>query len=203
MGNPRYRNGFALTLHDDQIELPLRWKQPRRIFVNSMSDLFHDAVPEVFIRRVFDVMVRAPWHIFQVLTKRAERLATLAPGLPWPSNVWQGVSVENARYVSRVGFLQRVPATIRFLSVEPLIGPIHELPLEGIHWVIVGGESGPGHRRIEAAWVRVIRDQCVRAEVPFFFKQWGGSTPKSGGRALDGRTWDEMPGVTSLELAAR
>lgn len=193
MGNPRYRNGFAVTLHPDQLALPLRWREPRRIFVNSMSDLFHEAVPEPFIARVFDVMARAPWHVFQVLTKRAERLAALAPRLPWPPNVWQGVSVENAKYTSRVAYLQAVPAHVRFLSVEPLLGPIARLPLEGIHWVIVGGESGPKHRPLDPAWVRDIRDQSLRAEVPFFFKQWGGIRPTSGGRTLDGRCWDEMP----------
>jgi protein gp37 len=169
MGNPRYRNGFAVTLHPDQLELPLRWRQSRRIFVNSMSDLFHDAVPEPFIARVFDVMTRAPWHVFQVLTKRAERLAALTPRLPWPPNVWQGVSVENAKYTARVAHLQAVPARVRFPSVEPLLGPIPQLPLEGIHWVIVGGESGPKHRPLDPAWVREIRDQCQRAGVPFFF----------------------------------
>jgi protein gp37 len=193
MGNPRYGNGFAITLHDDQVELPLRWRQPRRIFVNSMSDLFHDAVPEAFIARVFDVMARARWHVFQVLTKRAERLAALAPRLPWPPNVWQGVSVENARYTSRIPYLRTVPARVRFVSVEPLLGPIAQLPLDGIHWVIVGGESGPKHRPLDPAWVREIRDQCHRAEVPFFFKQWGGRVSKSGGRTLDGRTWDGVP----------
>lgn len=196
MGNPRYRNGFAVTLHPDQLTLPLRWVQPRRIFVNSMSDLFHEAVPEEFIRRTFEVMVRADWHIFQVLTKRAERLAALAPKLPWPRNVWQGVSIENARYTWRVAYLQKVPAAVRFLSLEPLLGPIPYLELDGIHWVIVGGESGPRHRPVDPAWVRDIRDQCLAAGVPFFFKQWGGRTPKARGRVLDGRTWDEMPGIS-------
>ena len=194
MGNPRYRNGFAVTLHSDQLTLPLRWRQPRRIFVNSMSDLFHEAVPEEFIRRAFEVMRQARWHIFQVLTKRSGRLAELAPHLPWPPNVWQGVSIETARYTWRVGHLQSVPAAVRFLSVEPLLGPIPHLPLAGIHWVIVGGESGPRHRPVDPAWVREIRGQCREAGVPFFFKQWGGRTPKAGGRLLDGRAWDEMPG---------
>jgi protein gp37 len=195
MGNPRYRNGFALTLHPDQLELPLRWRQPRHIFVNSMSDLFHEAVPDGYINRVFEVMVAARWHIFQVLTKRARRLADLAPRLPWPSNVWQGVSVENADYTWRIAELVKVPARVRFLSLEPLLGPIPHLPLAGIHWVIAGGESGPEHRSIDRAWVRDIRDQCVRAGVPFFFKQWGGPTPKAGGRRLDGRLWNQMPTV--------
>jgi protein gp37 len=193
MGNPRYRNGFRLTLHPDQLDLPLRWRQPRRVFVNSMSDLFHEAVPEAFISRVFDVMERARWHVFQVLTKRADRLAALAPRLPWPGNVWQGVSVESTRYTSRVAHLQGVPAMVRFLSIEPLLGPIPALPLDGVHWVIVGGESGPRHRPPDAGWVRDIRDQCLSAGVPFFFKQWGGPTAKSGGRVLDGRVWDQMP----------
>jgi protein gp37 len=193
MGNPRYRNGFRVTLHPDQLTLPLRWSGPRRIFVNSMSDLFHEAVPEDFIRQVFAVMEQAHWHIFQVLTKRAARLAQVAPRLRWPANVWQGVSVENAKYASRVSNLQTVPACVRFLSVEPLLGPIPRLPLDGIHWVIVGGESGPQHRPLDPAWVRDIRDQCIDAGVPFFFKQWGGRTPKAGGRTLDGREWDAMP----------
>ncbi|MEK7214176.1 MAG: phage Gp37/Gp68 family protein [Chloroflexota bacterium] len=193
MGNPRYRNGFAVTLQPDQLTLPLRWRTPKRIFVNSMSDLFHDAIPVDYIRRVFEVMAQAEWHTFQVLTKRAERLAALAPGLPWPANVWQGVSVENDRYTWRIDYLRAVPARVRFLSVEPLLGPIPDLCLDGIQWVIVGGESGPGHRLVDPAWVRNIRDQCLTAGVAFFFKQWGGRTPKSRGRMLDGRLWDEMP----------
>jgi protein gp37 len=193
MGNPRYRKGFAVTLHPDLLTLPLRWRQPRRIFVNSMSDLFHEAVPEDYIRQVFDVMARADWHVFQILTKRSERLALLAPRFGWTPNIWQGVSVESARYTSRIDHLRTVPAAVRFLSVEPLLGPVPNLPLDGIHWVIVGGESGAGRRPMAAAWAHEIRDQCVRAGVPFFFKQWGGRTPKSGGRVLDGRTWDEMP----------
>ena len=193
MGNPRYANGFDVTLHADQVELPLRWRRPRRIFVNSMSDLYHEAVPDDYIHRVFEVMVRADHHVFQVLTKRSERLPEIAPRLPWPSNVWQGVSVENADYVDRIEHLRRVPAAVRFLSVEPLLGPIPQLPLDGIDWVICGGESGVGRRDLDPAWARLIRDQCVANGVPFFFKQWGGRTSKSGGRALDGRTWDEMP----------
>jgi protein gp37 len=193
MGNPRYKNGFLITLHPDQIDLPLRWAKPKMIFVNSMSDLFHEAVPEGYIKKVFEVMVKADWHIFQILTKRGERLATLAPSLPWPPHIWQGVSIENQTYTKRVFCLQKVPAAIRFLSVEPLVGPIASLPLEGIHWVIVGGESGPRHRPIKSEWVRIIKAQCLAAGIPFFFKQWGGRTPKSGGRVLDGRTWDQMP----------
>lgn len=193
MGNPRYKNGFRVTLHPDQLDLPLRWAKPKMIFVNSMSDLFHEAVPEEYIKRAFAVMVKADWHIFQILTKRAERLAKLAPDLPWPSHIWQGVSIENQVYTKRVLYLQKVPAAVRFLSVEPLLGPIASLPLDGIQWVIVGGESGPRHRPIKPEWVREIRRQCLVAGVSFFFKQWGGRTPKSGGRVLDGRTWDQMP----------
>jgi protein gp37 len=193
MGNPRYRNGFSLTIHEDQIDLPLRWRQPRRIFVNSMSDLFHEDVPETYIQRVFDVMARASWHSFQVLTKRARRVVELAPRLYWPPNVWQGVSVESAEYVWRIHELTKVPSAIRFLSVEPLLGPIPTLPLCGIDWVIVGGESGPNHRPIQREWVRQIRDQCIAASIPFFFKQWGGHTPKAGGRRLDGKLWNQTP----------
>jgi protein gp37 len=202
MGNPRYRNGFKVSLHPDQLTLPLRWKNPRRIFVNSMSDLFHDDVPEDFIRRAFEIMTMAHWHIFQLLTKRSRRVAELAPRLPWPSNIWQGVSVESARYSSRVADLVKVPAAVRFLSVEPLLGPIADLPLNGIDWVIVGGESGSGHRPLQPAWVRSIRRQCEEARVAFFFKQWGGVRSKSGGRVLDGRTWDEMP-TTAVASARR
>ena len=201
MGNPRYRNGFVVTLQPDQLDLPLRWRRPKRIFVNSMSDLFHESVPDEYIRQVFDMMERAHWHVFQILTKRAERLARIATRLPWPVNVWQGVSVESARYTSRIRWLKAIPAAVRFLSVEPLLGPIPELPLEGVHWVIVGGESGPQRREMAADWARGVRDQCLRSGVPFFFKQWGGRTPKSRGRLLDGRTWDEMPDVRSTELA--
>jgi protein gp37 len=193
MGNPRYSNGFEVTLHNDQLTLPLRWKQPRKIFVNSMSDLFHESVPNDFIFQAFDIMKKASWHRFQILTKRAQRLAQLAPQLPWPPNVWQGVSVESADYTFRIGSLVKVPAAVRFISVEPLLGPIKNLPLDGISWVIVGGESGPNYREVDAGWVRGIRDQCLRAHVPFFFKQWGGITSKARGRKLDRRIWSEMP----------
>jgi protein gp37 len=202
MGNPRYRRGFAVTLHPDQLTLPLRWRQPKRIFVNSMSDLFHEAIPEEFIRQVFMVMAQAHWHMFQILTKRAQRLADLAPRLSWPPNVWQGVSVENTHYTGRIAYLQQVSAAVRFLSIEPLLGPIDALPLKGIHWVIVGGESGPHHRPIDPAWVRGIRDQCLAAGVPFFFKQWGGRTAKSGGRVLDGRVWNEIPARSDVRPPA-
>jgi Bacteriophage protein gp37 len=193
MGNGRYADGFSLALHPDALGLPLRWTKPKMIFVNSMSDLFHESVPEEYIQKVFAVMEKAHWHKFQILTKRADRLARLAQRLSWPTHVWQGVSVENKAYVNRIALLRQVPATIRFLSIEPLLGPIPNLPLDDIHWVIVGGESGPGHRPIRVEWVRDIRKQCISANVPFFFKQWGGRTPKSGGRKLDGRFWDEMP----------
>jgi len=193
MGNPRYRNGFAVTFHPDQLALPLRWKQPRRIFVNSMSDLFHEKVPIEYIHQVFSVMLEADWHIYQILTKRSRRLAELACDLPWRPHIWQGVSVENERYVFRIHDLQSVPAAIRFLSLEPLLGPLPNLPLKGIHWVIVGGESGPKHRPVDRTWVRDIRDQCLKAGVPFFFKQWGGVTSKSGGRRLDRRFWNQLP----------
>jgi protein gp37 len=196
MGNRRYHNGFRLTLHPDQLTLPLRWRNPRRIFVNSMSDLFHEAVPDDFVVQAFDVMGRAHWHVFQVLTKRAERLVELAPKLSWPPNVWQGVSVETSKYLSRIRLLREAPAAVRFLSLEPLLGPLPELPLDGIDWVIVGGESGPEHRRLKPEWVREIRDQCQKAGIPFFFKQWGGRTPKAGGRVLDRQEWNEMPRST-------
>jgi len=200
MGNPRYRNGFEITLHSDQIELPLRWRQPRRIFVNSMSDLFHEDVPDAFIERVFATMAEASWHAFQILTKRAERLAEMATQLAWPRNVWQGVSTESEEYVYRIMLLRQVPAAVRFVSVEPMLGRIRRLPLRGIHWVIVGGESGPNFRRIDPDWVREIRDQCLAANDPFFFKQWGGFRPKSGGRKLGGRTWDQSPQVPILGI---
>jgi protein gp37 len=193
MNQPRYRNGFEVTLQPDLVRLPLRWRQPRTIFVNSMSDLFHADIPESFIADIFRTMVAAHWHTFQILTKRADRLAELSPRLPWPVNVWMGVSVESPRYVGRIDHLRKVQAAVRFLSVEPLLAPIPSLPLTGIDWVIVGGESGPGARPMEADWVREIRDRCVERGVPFFFKQWGGVRKGRAGRLLDGRTWDEMP----------
>jgi protein gp37 len=198
MGNPRYHNGFQVTLHHDQADLPLRWTKPQMIFVNSMSDLFHRDVPGDFVAQVFDVMARASHHTFQVLTKRAKRLTTLASALPWPKNVWLGVSVETADYLWRVDCLRQVPAAVRFLSLEPLLGPIPELRLEGIKWVIVGGESGPGARPMRVEWARSVRDQCLAAGVPFFFKQWGGVQRTKAGRRLDGRTWDQYPKVATL-----
>ncbi len=193
MKNPRYLNGFDVTLHPDQIDLPLRWRRPRKIFVNSMSDLFHETIPLDFIQRVFEVMNRASWHQFQVLTKRAERLAEVCSHLEWGGNIWQGVSIESSDFQKRARYLVEVPASVRFLSVEPLLEPIPSLPLRGIDWVIVGGESGPRHRTVHEDWVRQIRDRCVRNKVPFFFKQWGGKTAKSGGNTLDGRQWTQYP----------
>lgn len=193
-GHP-FEQGFDLRLVPEALDLPLRWRTPKRIFVNSMSDLFHDDVPDDYIARVFDVMCRARHHrAFQVLTKRATRLRAIAPRLPWPANVWIGVSVESDRYTSRIHELASVrQAAVRFLSVEPLLGPILDLPLDGINWVIVGGESGRGARPMDPAWVCDIRDQCLAVGVPFFFKQWGGVHKSRTGRLLDGRTWDEMP----------
>jgi protein gp37 len=194
MGNPKYANGFRLTLHEDALELPLRWSKPRAIFVNSMSDLFHEDVPDEFVHRVFAVMAAAHWHRFQVLTKRPERLLALDPELAWRPNIWMGVSVENERYVPRVDLLRQTQAHVKFLSIEPLLGPLPSLDLAGIDWAIVGGESGPGARPLRESWVRDIRDRCLDAGVPFFFKQWGGVQKHRTGRMLDGRTWDEMPG---------
>lgn len=193
MGVPRYRNGFRVTLHEDMVDLPLRWKQPRLVFVNSMSDMFHESIPLAFIQRVFETMLRSPQHTFQILTKRSRRLREVAGSLPWPPNVWMGVSVENSDAIHRVHDLGTVPAAIRFLSCEPLIGPINDLPLEGIHWVIVGGESGPGARPMDEEWVDSILHQCKRRGVAFFFKQWGGVRKDLTGRELHGRTYDEMP----------
>lgn len=187
-----FKDGFDFTLHPERLREPRRWRKPSRVFVNSMSDLFHERMPLEYLKQVFEVMAECDKHIFQILTKRQERLLELAPELPWPDNVWMGVSVENQTFVHRVDYLREVPAAVRFLSCEPLIGPL-ELDLRGIHWVIVGGESGSGHRPIEAQWVRDIRDQSVDAGAAFFFKQWGGQTPKAGGRELDGHTYDEMP----------
>lgn len=193
MGQERYRDGFQLTLQPDLVELPLRWKTPKMIFVNSMSDLFHRDVPLEYIQRCFTTMKRASWHTFQVLTKRADRLAAVARDLDWPPNVWMGVSVENGDCVDRIDFLRTVPAAIRFLSLEPLLGPLPNLDLTDIHWVIVGGESGPGARPMESAWVTDLRDQCQSANVPFFFKQWGGVQKSRTGRELEGRVWTQFP----------
>jgi protein gp37 len=194
MGQKRYANGFELTLHEPLLEQPLHWQRPQTIFVNSMSDLFHEGVPAEFILRAFDVMRRASWHRFQVLTKRSRRLLEMAPLIDWPDNVWMGVSVERADYAFRIDHLRQTGAKVRFLSLEPLLGPLDGLNLEGIHWVIVGGESGPKARPISEDWVVSIRDQCVACGLPFFFKQWGGTNKKRTGRLLQGRTWDEQPG---------
>lgn len=195
-GHP-FEQGFDLRLVPDALELPRRWRRGRLIFVNSMSDLFHDDVPLAYIRKVFAVMGETPQHRFQVLTKRAERLEELSTSLRFPPNVWMGVSVENADYTWRIEHLRRVPAAVRFLSIEPLLGPIPNLTLDGIHWVIVGGESGRGARPMDASWARMIRATCQHARVPFFFKQWGGVVKSRAGRALDGRTWNEMPEVAT------
>jgi len=195
MGAERYRNGFSVTLHPDLVDIPRGWRLPRVVFVNSMSDLFHDDIPLAYIQRVFATMRDCPRHTFQVLTKRSERLAELARHLPWPENVWIGVSVEDARVLHRVADLQLVQAKVRFLSLEPLIGPLESLPLDGIHWVIVGGESGPHARPMRKEWVKDIFRQCRAAKVPFFFKQWGGTRKDLTGRELNGRTYSEMPVV--------
>ena len=193
MGNQRYANGFRVTLHKDLVEAPFRWRSPRVVFVNSMSDLFHHKVPVYFLRQVFETMNKCRQHTFQILTKRSGRLRQLAGKLEWTKNIWMGVSVENESVYPRIEDLRQVPAKVRFLSCEPLIGPMKELPLKDIHWVIVGGESGPGSRPMEANWVRSIREQCGKASVAFFFKQWGGVRKHQYGRILDNRTYDEMP----------
>lgn len=193
MGQANYANGFELTLQEQMLELPIRWRKPQTVFVNSMSDLFHARVPSDYIGRVFDTMRRASWHRFQVLTKRSQRLERISPQLNWSENVWMGVSVENSTYSFRIDHLRATQANIKFLSLEPLLGPLPNLNLDSIDWVIVGGESGPGSRPMQEDWVLDIRDQCNRADVPFFFKQWGGFNKKKTGRVLAGRTWDEMP----------
>jgi protein gp37 len=198
MGNPKYRNGFELTLHPQLMELPFDWRKPQHIFVNSMSDLFHEDVPDDFIQQAFDVMRRADWHRYQILTKRSQRLRELDPRLPWAPHIWMGVSVESERYIGRIDDLRSTGAHVKFLSLEPLLGPLRELNLSGIHWVIVGGESGPGARPMEGGWVTDIRDQCLAAKVPFFFKQWGGVNKKKAESMLEGRTWDEMPAGARL-----
>ena len=198
MGQPNYRNGFEVTCHPASLELPLKWKKPQIIFVNSMSDLFHKAVPTAFIQEIFFTMNQARWHTFQILTKRATRLQQLAHDLKWTSNIGMGVTVENNRHVDRIARLREVPATVRFLSLEPLLGPLPKLDLTNIDWVIVGGESGPGARPMAPAWVLDLRDQCLNAGVAFFFKQWGGVQKKKAGRLLDKRTWDQMPRKTAM-----
>jgi len=191
-GHP-YEQGFDLRIWPERLDVPLRWRRPRVVFVNSMSDLFHEDIPDDYIAEVFDVMVRAEQHTFQVLTKRHQRMAELAPRLPWPRNIWMGTTIENRRFVHRADALREVPAAVRFISAEPLLGPLEGLDLDDIDWLIAGGESGPSHRRIDAAWVTELRDRCGAEDVAFFFKQWGGHRPKTGGRELDGREWNEMP----------
>jgi protein gp37 len=193
MGQPNYQNGFQLTLHEQMLPLPLMWKKPRMIFVNSMSDLFHKDVPTSFIEKTFAVMQKASWHTFQVLTKRSKRLQEIDDIIVIPENVWIGVSVECNNYLNRIDDLRAIHASVKFLSLEPLLGPLPDLNLEGIDWVIVGGESGPGARPMKKEWVCKIRDRCLASEVPFFFKQWGGVVKKRTGRILEGKTWNQMP----------
>ncbi len=193
MGQYRYRNGFKVTVHPEAIEEPYQWKKPRVVFVNSMSDLFHEDIPANYIQSIFEVMNNTPRHTYQILTKRSERLAELAPILNWSENIWMGVTVENNRYLHRVDHLRQVEAHIRFLSLEPLLGPLDELNLHRINWVIVGGESGPNARPIKEEWVLTIKNKCIFSDVPFFFKQWGGFNKKKNGRMLEGRQWDELP----------
>jgi len=193
MGQANYRNGFKLTLQPQMLELPLQWKSPKRIFVNSMSDLFHEDVPVDYIKKVFEIMGRAHWHQYQVLTKRSEHVLRLNKELDWAPQIWMGVSVESEKYSYRIDDLRKTAAHVKFLSLEPLLGPLGKLNLRGIDWAIVGGESGPGARPLESAWVTEIRDQCLKADVPFFFKQWGGVQKKKTGRTLEGRTWNQMP----------
>jgi protein gp37 len=195
MGAANYRNGFAVTLHEHMLDRPLSWRTPRVIFVNSMSDLFHRDVPLQFIQRAFDVMQRASWHTFQILTKRADLLAEVAADLHWPGNVWMGVSIERDEFTQRAELLRTTPAKVKFLSLEPLLGPLPSLSVRRIDWVIVGGESGPGARPMDPGWVDGIHKKCRVANVPFFFKQWGGVNKKKTGRELHGRTWDELPDV--------
>jgi protein gp37 len=194
MGQPRYRNGFEPTMHPELLSLPSRWKKPRRIFVNSMSDLFHESVPFAFIEKVFDAITNAPWHTFQALTKRAGRLRSLSDRLPWPRNLWMGVTVESIRHLPRIDDLRASGACLKFISFEPLLGSVPAPNLDGIDWVIAGGESGPRARPMAEEWVKDIRDACVARSVPFFFKQWGGWNSKARGRQLDGRIWHEYPG---------
>lgn len=199
MGQYRYRNGFRVTLHPEALEEPYNWKHPRMVFVNSMSDLFHEKIPLEFIHRVFDVMNKNSRHTFQILTKRSEKLAQAAPLLNWSDNIWMGVTVENSDYLYRIDHLRQVNATVRFLSLEPLLGELESLDLGGIDWVIVGGESGPGARPMKEKWAVSVKSKCELAGVPFFFKQWGGVNKKKAGRILEGRTWNEMPETEELE----
>ncbi|MCK9221957.1 MAG: phage Gp37/Gp68 family protein [Limnochordia bacterium] len=199
MGMHRYRNGFDVTLQPDVLQQPLRWQKPRLVFVNSMSDLFHEDIPSAYIRQVFEVMQKASKHTFQILTKRSKRLRELSRDLAWPPNVWMGVTVEAQEYDYRIEDLMSVPASVRFLSLEPLLGPIHGIP-EKVDWVIVGGESGPGARPVDIRWIRCIRDECQKKDMAFFFKQWGGTRRKAKGRTLDGQIWSEMPDIRRCVL---
>ena len=194
-GHP-YEQGFDLKLWPERLEVPHRWRKPRLVFVNSMSDLFHPEVPLDFIRRVFKVIEETPQHTYQVLTKRSKRLAEIADDVLWPKNLWMGVSVESDRYTFRIDHLRCVGAAVRFVSAEPLLGGLSDLDLSCIDWLIAGGESGPNARPVQLGWVRDLRDQCCAAGIAFFFKQWGGRTPKAGGRELDGHTWDDLPNGT-------
>lgn len=200
MGQARYKNGFKVTLHPEALKEPYGWKKSRVVFVNSMSDLFHKVIPDDFIQKVFTVMNENPQHTFQILTKRSERLRELSPLLDWSDNIWMGVTVEDNDNVGRIDDLRLVPAVVRFLSMEPLIGPVPDLSLEGVDWVIVGGESGPGARPIREEWVLSIKDKCQQAQIPFFFKQWGGVNKKKAGRVLLGRTWDAYPDMKRLSV---
>jgi protein gp37 len=198
MGQSNYANGFKLALQPHMLKVPLRWGTPQTIFVNSMSDLFHKDVPTDYILQVFDIMNRANWHRYQILTKRSQRLQRLSKQLPWQPHIWMGVSVESQAYTFRIDHLRETNAHIKFLSLEPLLGPLENLNLHGINWIIVGGESGPGARLMRREWVVDIRNQCQAAGVPFFFKQWGGTNKKKSGRELDGQTYDEMPVVNTV-----
>lgn len=202
MGNPNYSNGFNVTLHPQMLTRPLLWKKPCHIFVNSMSDLFHEDVPLDFIKNVFNTMKKSKKHIFQVLTKRSERLLKLSSELEWPQNVWMGVTIEHEKYVDRLNELAKIPATVKFLSLEPLLSPIQCLNLDKIDWVIVGGESGPGARPMEKGWVVDLKNQCLDQGTPFFFKQWGGVRKKKTGRMLDGKIWNQMPKTKECVLPA-
>ena len=196
MGQPRYANGFEVTIHADLLDAPKKWRKPRLVFVNSMSDVFHPEIKDDFIKAIFDTIVETPRHTYQILTKRPERALEMATSLPWPDNLWMGASIENKDYTNRIDDLRKIPAKVRFLSCEPLLGSLAGINLDRIHWLIAGGESGPRARNLtlNADWVRELRDQCIKEDVPFFFKQWGGPTPKSKGKTLDGQTWTEMPG---------
>jgi protein gp37 len=199
-GQPHYIDGFEVRIHKDSLGIPLKWRKPRVVFVNSMGDLFHEDVPEEFLCRVFEVMNRAKHHVFQVLTKRSEYLLKMNSKLQWSENIWMGVSVENQKYLERINHLRNISAHIRFISFEPLLGPIVDVNLAGIDWVIAGGESGPRARTVKRSWVENIRDQCVESRVPFFFKQWGGFDRKKSGRVLDGKVWEEMPKIRNLAV---